>query len=321
MLQTESAEPAANPEADTAPPSANPTESHLAADIALLGVALIWGINMPIMKIGLMDLNVFVFNAVRLTISAVVLTTFALRERRNGIRPAREISRVRILIFGLVISGAYQLLFLLGLARTTSGNTALIMATIPLWTAVLARAFLGEQLHRLAWLGLMVALIGTSVVVLQNGNFSTSSEELLGNLLILTSALVWAGGTVYSRPLLKQITPMQLSASASVVALPIHFLCAAGHFGESIATLQSGQLWLILLYAGVLSSGLALPLWNFGVKQAGASHSAAIQNLVPLVAVLAAWAILGESMTAQQALGGTLILCGLMLMRMSRKGR
>lgn len=288
------------------------------SDTALIAVALIWGINIPVMKVGLNDVDVFVFNAIRLTISAIVLTTFALRERRSGVAPSPGISRRKILIFGIVISGIYQLLFLLGLDRTTSGNTALIMATIPLWTAVLARTFIGETLRRSAWLGLLVALVGTLVVVLPDGKISTSREQLVGNLLILASALAWAGGTVYSRPLLKQISPLQLSASASVIGLPIHLLCAASRSDDNLAALQSGQLWVILLYAGVLSSGLALPLWNFGVRQAGASHAAAIQNLVPLIAVAAAWMMLDDVVTGPQLVGGVLILGGLMTMRFNR---
>ena len=56
-------------------------------DASLLGVALIWGINIPIMKNGLEQVDVFVFNAIRLVISAIVLTAFAIRERRAGLLP------------------------------------------------------------------------------------------------------------------------------------------------------------------------------------------------------------------------------------------
>jgi drug/metabolite transporter (DMT)-like permease len=310
-----------NTKAGTSTSAPKKQESGFSSDIALFGVALIWGINIPVMKIGLNNVDVFVFNAVRLTVSAAVLSVFAIRERRNGIRPSPKISRSQVVIFGIVISGLYQLLFLLGLERTNSGNTALIMATIPLWTAVLARTFIGERLQRSAWLGLLVALVGTLVVVLPNGNISTFRGQLVGNLLILSSALAWAGGTVYSRPLLTQISPLQLSAFASVIALPMHLLFAAGRIESSLDALQSGQLWLIILYAGVLSSGLALPMWNYGVRQAGASHAAIIQNLVPLIAIAAAWFTLSETVTAPQLIGGTLILGGLMTMRFNRNGK
>ncbi|MCA9072320.1 MAG: DMT family transporter, partial [Planctomycetaceae bacterium] len=144
------------------------------SDVSLFSVAVIWGINIPLMKIGLDQLNVYVFNAVRLTISALVLATFALREIRQGRLPAQSIPWGKVCIYGLMAAGIYQLMFLLGVARTTSGNTALIMATVPMWTALLARVFLGEQLKLLAWWGLVVALLGTILVATQSGNVTTS---------------------------------------------------------------------------------------------------------------------------------------------------
>jgi drug/metabolite transporter (DMT)-like permease len=295
-----------------------PRVSSVLPDLSLVGVALIWGINMPFMKMGLEQIDPFVFNAFRLIISASCLGLFALRERRAGIRPGPEITGRRILTFAVLVSGLYQLLFLLGIARTTAGNTGLILATVPAWTALLARIFIGERLSRLAWMGLAVALSGTAIVAVQKG-LSGDREHLPGNILILCAALAWAGGTVYSRPLLNSISPMQLSASAALLALPVHLLIAAPNYAENLPELQSVNLWLILAWAGVLSSGLSLPMWNFGVRHAGAAHAAAVQNLVPLVAILAAWLSRGEVATQPQLIGGALILCGLITMRVSRR--
>ena len=289
-------------------------------DVSLFGVAIIWGVNIPIMKIGLdhPDMNGFVFSAVRLTISAVVLAAFAFRERRRGVLPNPRISWKSIIIFAIMISGVYQLLFLLGIERTTSGNTALIIATVPVWTALFARVFLSEKLLLMAWGGLFVALAGTVIVALQKGDVDASHEHLIGNLTVLGAALIWSGGTVYSRRLLKIISPTQLSATAAVIALPVHLLFAIGHYESSLPALESDTVWLIILYAGVLSSGLALPMWNFGVRHAGAAHAAVIQNLIPLVAIIAAWLTRGESVTNAQLWGGTLIVSGLVIMRFSR---
>ena len=288
-------------------------------DASLIGVALIWGVNMPIMKIGLEQLDPFVFNALRLVISASCLVTFALRDWRRGVRPAPGLKPQQILTYTVLVAGLYQVCFLTGIARTTAGNTGLIMATVPAWTALLARLFIGERLQRLAWGGLTLALSGTVIVALQKGDLSTGQEHLTGNLLILSAALTWAAGTVYSRPLLKSIAPMQLSASAATIALPVHLLLATGSYAESGPALQSVNLWLILLYAGVLSSGLSLPMWNFGVRHAGAAHAAAVQNLIPVIAITAAWFIRAETPTPYQVFGGVLIVSGLVIMRLGRR--
>jgi drug/metabolite transporter (DMT)-like permease len=290
-------------------------------DISLLGVALIWGINIPIMKIGLEQVDVFVFNAVRLVISAIVLAGFAVRERRAGVLPQPGLAKRQIVIYAIVVSGLYQLLFLVGIAKTTSGNTALIISTVPMWTALIARIFLGEKLLKLAWAGLCIALAGTVVVALQKNNVSVGRAHLTGNLCVLAAALAWATGTVYSRPMLKLISPMQLSASSAVLALPLHLLFAVGNYSASVQPLQSVSLWMIILYSGVLSTGLALPMWSFGVRHAGAAHASAIQNLIPLIAIIAAWISRGESITTGQMIGGSLIVGGLLTMRAARLWR
>lgn len=270
------------------------------------------------MKVGLEQVDVYVYNAVRLTISALVLLAFALLERRRGILPQPGIRRRHIVIYALMVSALYQVLFLLGIAKTTSGNTALIIATVPMWTALLARFVMGETLRVISWCGLIVAMVGTVIVALQKGDVTSASEHLLGNLIILTAALVWAIGTVYSRPLLKKISSLQLAATASMIALPIHILIGAKQFPANLPALKSLNLWLIILYSGVLSSGLAQPMWHFGVRRAGAAHASIIQNLIPLVAIVAAWVSRGESATSAQIVGGLLIVAGLVTMRMGR---
>jgi drug/metabolite transporter (DMT)-like permease len=289
------------------------------ADASLLGVAIIWGVNIPIMKNGLDRIDDFVFNAVRLTVSALVLAVFAWRERRLRPEYVGRLPWGQLILYSLLVSAVYQLCFLMGVSRTTSGNTALIIATVPLWTALLARIFIGERLHRLAWLGLAVALSGTIIVALQKGDVDVGGKRLWGNLIVLASAITWAASAVYGRPLLKHTSPMQLSAAASLIALPVHIVFAAPSYASSLPALKDVELWLIILYSGVLSSGLALPMWNYGLRHAGASHASIIQNLVPLFAIATAWLMRGEPVTSAQVIGGALILGGLIAMRVTRK--
>lgn len=294
------------------------SRSRLASDAALIGVAFIWGINIPIMKTGLGDLNLYVFNGIRLTISAAALNYLAWLERRRNPQPLPGVGRGQLLIYGLVVSAAYQLLFLLGVVRTTSGNTALILTTTPLWTAVLARFYLAEKLRIVAWSGLFVALVGTVIVTLQGDEVSLGSEQLWGNLLILVSALTWAAGTVHSRPLMTKTSPLQLAAAATLIGLPFHWIFAAGHLEASLTALRSSDIWLILVFSGLLSSGLALPLWNYGVRSSGAAPAAVVQNLVPVFAIAAAWLLRGEPVTIGQVIGGILITGGVLAMRRER---
>lgn len=325
------------------------------ADLSLLLVAIIWGVNIPVMKVALLKIDLFALNAIRLVVSSIVLIFFARREYLRGIRPMANLARRDVLIYASVVSVAYQFLFLLSVSRTTSGDVALIMATVPMWTAIGARLFLKEILPIIAWGGLLVAFAGTMIVTLhkipttsvttvtrlplvdvstvepeaepvsaQNAATETAaSRRLLGNILALSAALAWAGGTVFSRPLLTKISPIQLSACSATIGLPFHILIALlmgwGTVPDSIAALKDVSLVACILYSGILSTGLALAMWSHGVKHAGAAHAAMIQNLTPIVAMAAAWLWIGETINSAQALGGGMIIGGLIIMRRSRQ--
>jgi drug/metabolite transporter (DMT)-like permease len=247
----------------------------------------------------------------------------------------------------------------------------LIMATVPMWTAIGARIFLREILVPRAWLGLWVAFAGTVIVTLQgspgspaktsdsartvitetenadqatalltveglehpasvlpdkaqDGTASVQATEaetlrrFMGNLIALAAALMWSGGTILSRPMLQKISPVQLSAFSATTGLPFHLAVAWPALPASLELLKEIPMDLCLLYSGVLSTGLALPMWSYGVKLAGAAHATMFQNLSPVVAIIAAWLMLGEPLSVAQIIGGVLILGGLIVMRSAR---
>jgi drug/metabolite transporter (DMT)-like permease len=145
-----------------------------------------------------------------------------------------------------------------------------------------------------------------------------ASQRLAGNLLSLVAALAWAGGTVFSRPLLKSISPTQLSACSATIGLPFHLLLSWSVLPAALPMLAMVPMQLSLLYSGVLSTGLALAMWSFGVKVAGSAQAAVFQNLTPVFAISAAWLWRGEPVTGGQMIGGSMIIGGLILMRRSR---
>ena len=207
------------------------------ADANMLVVAMIWGINMPIMKFALGRMDEYLFNAVRLSLSTVILALIVWWQRppfigRSPLAPSPGKQWLLIAIFSILTGFAYQVLFLVGIHRTTAGNTALIMSSIPMWIAVLSFLFLRERLGWLAWAGLVAAVIGTSIVTLSRSAPSGSGVSLAGNLLVAAAALSWAAGTVCSRPMMNAISPLALALCGVGLSLPLHFLVAWPVLGE-----------------------------------------------------------------------------------------
>ena len=301
---------------DVPPVASVPPLRSVWPDLSLIGVAVIWGVNIPVMKSGLVGVEPFTFNAVRLLLSALVLALLAWRENSPVIEQPPGLWK-QILLYAVIASGIYQWMFLLGISRTASGNGSLIMATVPMWAAVLARFLLGERLSGQAKIGLSTALTGTLIVALEKG-VSGDRTLLVGNFCMLMAALAWAWGTVQSRKVLPYVSPMRLSAMSSVLMLPLQFAWAGTSLITNLPQLQATNVWMPLVYAGVLSTGLALPMWSYGVRHSGAAQAAVFQNLVPVVAIATAWFFRGEPVTQNQIIGGALIIGGLVLVRRGR---
>lgn len=290
------------------------------ADVNLLLVVLFWGINIPIMKFALERMERYSFNCVRLTLSTLVLGLIVywnkspLFDRSENAPPIRR-QAILILLFALFTAFFYQVLFLLGIDLTSAGNTALIMAAVPMWIAVLSFLFLKERLSGAAWLGLLIAVSGVLVVTLNGAQIDSTKGSVLGNLLVSAAALAWAVGSVMSKPLMRNISAVALTFYSFLFTLPLHFLMMIGNLDELNKLTTDWKLLAALCYSGIFSTGLANAMWNVGIKQVGPSHAAGFQNLVPLVALGASWMLIGEVPFLLQICGGVLIIAGLVVMR------
>lgn len=280
------------------------------------------------MKFALGELDKFTFNAIRLTISTAVLGLIVWQMKASVIdrsENAKPIGRqwANILLFAVLTGFGYQVLFLFGIDRTSAGNTGLILSAIPMWTAILSFFFLRERLPRSAWVGLLIAVSGVLIVTLSKPSGSDTSSTLTGNMLISGAAFSWAAASVWSMPMMKNISPVALTFYSILLSLPLHWGAAfwvnGGILIEPIQGTEATWVILAVCYSGTCSTGIASALWNFGLKKLGPSHAAGFQNLVPMIGLISSWILLGEIPFALQIFGGILIISGLVVMRMWKK--
>jgi drug/metabolite transporter (DMT)-like permease len=221
-------------------------------------------------------------------------------------------------LLGLLGNVVYQLLFILGVARTSAGNASLLLATSPAWTVLLSVAARQERPPAPVWIGVGVTLAGTVVLVTSGGDVGFGRATLQGDLLLIASAVAWAIYTVGSRPLVQRHGAMPVTAWTLWVGTPV--LVVLGLPG--LVALPAGTLtpvvWGAVAYAGILSISLAYLLWNRGIRRLGNARAAIYSNLVPVVALAAAWATLGERPTGAQLVGAGVILAGLTVTRLGR---
>lgn len=292
-------------------------------EILLVATVAVWGLNFPVIKAALRVMHPHVFNVFRFSVSIVVLgSLYVAQERRVGRRLFEPYRRRALPVVSLGLLGfvVYQLCFIIGVNNTLAGTAALIMASAPVWTAVAGRLLEIESLPPAAWAGLMITLAGTVEIVLTGNNeLSFESAALFGNVMMLAAAVCWGTYTALSRPMLQHVTPSGLAFLGLLPSLPILFLVAWPYGASFEWSVLTPWIWAAIIFSGALSTGLAFVTWSLAVKNLGSSHTAAFNNLVPVVALLMAAYLLDEPIMRGQVVGGALVLAGLYVMRRARR--
>lgn len=292
-------------------------------EIILVATVVVWGLNFPIIKAALNVMHPHVVNAFRFTVSIVVLAGVHVSRQRAATRPVFEPYRshgTKIVALGLFGFVVYQLCFIIGVDNTAAGTAALIMASAPIWTAITGQVLGIERISGGAWLGLATTLAGTTVIVLAGSkSVSFESSAFFGNVVILAASICWGAYTALSKPLLRHVSPSGLAFLGLLPALPILYVISVPYFPAVAWQEVSGWIWLAIVFSGALSTGAAVITWNIAVRQLGSSHTAAFGNMVPVVALVAGYYLLGEVVTLGQIGGGAVVIGGLWIMRRARR--
>ncbi|MFP3896677.1 MAG: DMT family transporter [Anaerolineales bacterium] len=288
--------------------------------LAVSVVMVIFGTTFVATEIVLEEMGPLTLAFGRFFIALIVFAPF-LRHGRDG-----ETSLWRMVCMGLLSVTLFFSLQNWGLLHTTSANAAIILSAIPALTAIVSRFALGEPLTLRRGLGILLSMAGVAVVVTGDalmGVTSPSTNTLLGDLLILGSALCWALYTVLGQQVVRRWTPG--AVTAHTIAWGTLFLAPLA-VGEVIlrgVVWPTPKAWIMLLFLALIASGLAFFLYLFALTRLEAGDASVYVNLSPVVTLIAARLVLGDPIRWLQILGAALVLGGLYLTekRSSRGGR
>lgn len=298
---------------DGAPEARRP----VSPDLAILVLVLIWGANFSVVKAALREVHPLAFNALRFLLASAILWVFLRRSGRGLAFTRREVPS--LLALGLLGNFLYQILFIYGIHWTLAGNAALILATVPIFVTLFSTALKHERIAPAGWAGAVLSIAGVALVVWGGSRtVAFGSTTLRGDLTALAAAVAWSAYTVGATPLVRRHGALPTTAVTmwiGTVALSLTALPSL--LRQDWASVSAGA-WAGLAFSGALSIALAYILWYYGVRHLGGSRTAVYSNAVPIVALLVAWATLGETPGWLQAAGAAAILGGALLARLGR---
>ena len=274
-----------------------------------LGAASIWGGMYVISKVVLDIIPPFTLVSLRLLLGALTLAIVL------AVRGFPKITRKQFrqaVGVGFVGCGVSLSLQFLGTKLSTAANGSLVTSATPAFVLIFAWILLKEKITSLRLIALLLATLGV-VAVIDPRSAQLNPDLFAGNLLLLGAALTWALYSVLVRKATQALDVLPFSLIAFLGGLPISIPAGA----RELETIGVGEISLGVvggvLFLGVISTALAMVLWNTAFAYLDASLASLTFFAQPVVGTLLGWLFLGEEITPLFLAGGMLIGVGLVI--------
>jgi drug/metabolite transporter (DMT)-like permease len=281
---------------------------------AMLLLAVMWGLSIPVTKLGLLTLPPLTLTALRFAIAVPLLLFFTLGKQRL---PRRALPRVAAL--GALGIGVGQVAQAFGVAGASASVGTIISATIPVFVVVFAALRLKQTVPGRQKLGLLAAFAGIAIVALGNGDETSavSSTTVIGAGLMLVSALAIAFYYVWSVELPHEYGTATVAAWSTLFGFIALMPWAGWEMWLAPIHLTADAVGAAV-YLGLAVSVAGLFLWLNILRAVPAGIAASVQYLQPVFGIAASSAMFGDEMGALFLVGVILVLGGLALTMTSR---
>ncbi|MFC1475685.1 DMT family transporter [Candidatus Zixiibacteriota bacterium] len=230
----------------------------------------------------------------RLMIAAVALTLYVVFFRRQTLAGFRGRALIAAICAGLLF-GFHVYTYVLAVKYTTVANSMLLLATIPMFAAVLGHFFLKEKPHPLSYAGILLAMAGTALVVW--GDLRWDPEHLKGDLFGLISAVLGAGYFLMRRIVpkkdLREFVPYILIVYVVSMIVLLLTVLVSGQAGRIFGHPPITWLWFFIL--GTFGTVLGHSLFNKALDYFKAHVAGSWILTEPIISAMLAWIILAEA--------------------------
>jgi drug/metabolite transporter (DMT)-like permease len=274
--------------------------------------AVLWGINYPVTKWVLGAIPEGEFLVIRFSLGVMLFAAIARMHGESLSMPRKDWGKTAVL--GLFCVGLYHILWTLGIHRTSSTTSALIISTSPILVGVICSLLGMESMTPRRWLSLFTGFLGVMLVMMSNSPKLPGQENpLIGNLLTSLSAILFALYAVIAKPLLREHSPLRVTAVAMLVGL--HMIIPFGLFTSPLHSwvLPPPQIMLGCVYITLMGTVVAYILWYCGVQKIGPVQTVLFHFLTPCVSLVVAPILLGDTTSAAKLLGALVVFISVML--------
>lgn len=285
---------------------------------ALAVIYVVWGSTYLAIRVAIETIPPMISASLRFLAAGAILYAFAIRRgEREADRPGIAEWRSAAIVGGLLFLGGNG-----GVVwaeqRIPSGIAALLVATVPLWMALIGFVALKERLPRIAVAGLLVGFAGTALLIRPSGD---GGVDTLGALVVVGASLSWAIGSLYSRgaPLPKRpLVSASLQMLCGGVALGI-----AGVVGGELGRIELGAISrssaLAFFYLIFFGSIAAFSCYAWLLRVAPTSVVSTYAYVNPVVAVALGWAFLDERVEPVTFVAGAIIVAAVAMIVTARR--
>ena len=288
-----------------------------AGHLAALFTIIIWGTTFISTKVLLTDFRPVEILFFRFVMGFVALL-LVYPHRMKGVGHRQELTFVLAGLCGICL---YYLLENIALTYTMASNVGVIISVAPFFTAILSRLFLKSEgkLRANFFIGFVVAMAGVALI---SFNGSRMELNLMGDLLAVLAAFVWACYSILTRKISNFGYPVILTTRRTffygiLFMVPALFLF---DFEVRLERFTDMTYLLNILYLGLGASALCFATWNLAVKVLGAVRTSVYIYMVPVITVVTSVLVLKEPVTWVSVMGTVLAVAGLFLSEYNGKG-
>lgn len=275
--------------------------------IDFLLLAALWGASFMFMRLATFEFGPLPTAGLRVAIASLFLLPLLLW---RGLGPQLARDWKKIFFIGLLNSAIPFACFSYALLSISTGLSAILNATVPLFGALVAWVWLKDRPHRWRILGLVIGFAGVALLAWDKASFKPDAAGLSSGLAVLAcllATLCYSISASYTKrylggmPALVTATGSQIGATLGL-ALPTLFMWPQRQPGSAA--------WLALLAAGVLCTGVAYILYFRLIENVGPARSLTVTFVLPVFTLIYGAIFLGEVISAWMVFCGAIIVCG-----------